>query len=85
MKTAHDLVAAARARITEVPLAEADAAVRAADLLIDVREPDEYAAGHLPGAMGIPRGLLEFRLSATPELPAEPVRPSMFHSASWPP
>lgn len=68
MKTAHDLVAAARARITEVPLAEADAAVRAADLLIDVREPDEYAAGHLPGAMGIPRGLLEFRCSAAPEL-----------------
>jgi rhodanese-related sulfurtransferase len=68
MKTAHDLVAAARARITEIPATDADTAVRAADLLIDVREPDEYAAGHLPGAMSIPRGLLEFRLSAAPEL-----------------
>lgn len=28
-------------------------------LLIDVREPDEYAAGHLPGALSIPRGLIE--------------------------
>ncbi len=27
--------------------------------LIDVREPDEYAAGHLPGAVSMPRGVLE--------------------------
>lgn len=28
-------------------------------LLVDVRESEEYAAGHLPGALSIPRGLLE--------------------------
>ncbi len=27
---------------------------------IDVREPAEFAAGHVPGAINIPRGLLEF-------------------------
>jgi rhodanese-related sulfurtransferase len=27
-------------------------------LIIDVREPDEYAAGHVPGAINIPRGLI---------------------------
>ncbi|MCI5224625.1 MAG: hypothetical protein D3924_18645 [Candidatus Electrothrix sp. AR4] len=32
------------------------------DLVIDVREPKEYAGGHLPGAMNIPRGLLEFKI-----------------------
>ncbi len=29
-------------------------------LVIDVREPDEYAGGHLPGAVLVPRGKLEF-------------------------
>jgi rhodanese-related sulfurtransferase len=29
---------------------------------IDVREVDEVQAGHIPGAMHIPLGLLEFRL-----------------------
>lgn len=28
-------------------------------VLVDVREPDEYRSGHLPGALSIPRGLLE--------------------------
>lgn len=30
-------------------------------MLLDVREPDEFAAGHLPGAINIPRGFLEVR------------------------
>jgi rhodanese-related sulfurtransferase len=68
MKTAHDLVLAAKARCTEVPIQEAPAALLAADVIIDVREPDEYAAGHLAGAINIPRGVLEFKLSSTPAL-----------------
>ena len=70
MKTAHDLVTAAKSRIREVPLERAEQAVREADLVLDVREADEYAAGHLPGAVLVPRGLLEFKLSSTPELGA---------------
>jgi len=31
-------------------------------LLLDVREADEFAAGHVPGAINIPRGLLEFQI-----------------------
>ena len=68
MKTAHDLVTAARARIHEINLQDADAAISNADLLIDVREADEFHAGHIPGAINIPRGLLEFKLSNQPEL-----------------
>ncbi|WP_010289297.1 rhodanese-like domain-containing protein [Kurthia massiliensis] len=30
--------------------------------LIDVREVDEVAAGHIPGIINIPLGLLEFRM-----------------------
>lgn len=68
MKTAHDLVAAAKAQIQEVTVAQAPDAIRNADALIDVREADEFAAGHLPGAIHMSRGLLEFKLSASPEL-----------------
>ena len=68
MKSAHDLVAEAKARIHEIDLDSADAAIRDADVLLDVREADEFHAGHIPGAVNIPRGLLEFRLSNTPEL-----------------
>jgi rhodanese-related sulfurtransferase len=31
-------------------------------LIVDVREPEEYAAGYIPGAVNLPRGLLEFNI-----------------------
>lgn len=31
--------------------------------IIDVRERDEWNAGHIPGAIHIPRGILEFKIS----------------------
>ena len=31
-------------------------------LLLDVREDAEFKAGHVPGAVNIPRGVLEFRI-----------------------
>ena len=31
-------------------------------LLLDVREPAEYQAGHVPGAVSMPRGTLEFAI-----------------------
>ncbi|MCL6484117.1 MULTISPECIES: rhodanese-like domain-containing protein [Janthinobacterium] len=68
MKTAHDLVAAAKARIQEISLDHAEQAILDADVLIDVREADEYAAGHIAGAIHVSRGLLEFKLGNTPEL-----------------
>jgi len=74
MKTAHDLVAAAKARIQEVALADAEQALLDADVLIDVREQDEYAAGHLPGAIHASRGMLEFKLSGNPALSARDLK-----------
>ncbi|MBP6338358.1 MAG: rhodanese-like domain-containing protein [Vitreoscilla sp.] len=70
MKTAHDLVVAAKDQIQEVPLDQAEQAVREADVLLDVREADEFSAGHLPGAIHVSRGLLEFKLSSTEALSA---------------
>ncbi len=68
MKTAHDLVMAAKARIEEVSLTESEQAIREADVLLDVREADEYTMGHIPGALHASRGMLEFKLSNSPEL-----------------
>ncbi|HEY8899748.1 MAG TPA: rhodanese-like domain-containing protein, partial [Chthoniobacterales bacterium] len=36
------------------------------DVLLDVREPSEFAAGHLPGAVNIPLGALRSRLGELP-------------------
>ena len=68
MKTSHDLVSAAKAQITEIPVAQARTACHKADIVIDVREPAEYAAGHVKGAVSVPRGILEFRISDLPAI-----------------
>jgi rhodanese-related sulfurtransferase len=68
MKTAHDLVTSAKALTREVSVTQAEEVIRNADVLIDVREADEFAAGHIPGAVHASRGMLEFKLSSTPEL-----------------
>ena len=82
MRSAHDLVAAAKSRIREVPVDEAEAAIRRADVLIDVREDAEYAAGHLPGAVHVSRGLLEFKLSGTPALAARDLKVVLYCKTS---
>ena len=71
MITAQDLVAAAKSKIQEVTLDQADSALANAAFILDVREPEEYAAGHLANSINIPRGLLEFKLAAMPEIEAD--------------
>ena len=73
MKTAHDLVSAAKARIQEVSIADAEQAIRDADVLLDVREAVEFAGGHLPGAVHASRGMLEFKMSGNPALSARDI------------
>ena len=63
MKTAHDLVMEAKQHIVEISLAEAQQQLQTQPLLLDVREPQEYESGHIPGARNIPRGMLEFVMS----------------------
>lgn len=66
LKTAHDLVMAAKAHVAEVSPSEAQALLGTSTRVIDVREPMEFQAGHLPGAVNIPRGMLEFMLPNQP-------------------
>jgi rhodanese-related sulfurtransferase len=74
VKTAHDLVAAAKARVPEISVAAAEQAAREATVVVDVREADEFAAGHIPGAVHFSRGMLEFRFSAMPALQSRDIK-----------
>ena len=65
-RTVQHLVAAARKQIHEVTAAELLALQESGAPIVDVREPDEFADGHLPGAVNIPRGLLEFEVDGHP-------------------
>lgn len=60
-KSLKDFVADAKTRIREISVADAARALAAnpAPLVVDVREPAEWAEGHLPAAILVPRGMLE--------------------------
>lgn len=63
-KTAHELVLEAKKSVTECSSAAIhDRMLQPDVLLLDVREPEEYRQGHIPGAINIPRGMLEFKIS----------------------
>jgi rhodanese-related sulfurtransferase len=57
-----------RDELEPVPATEVlDRAKRGLVLVLDVRPPEEYAAGHLPGAVNIPIKQLENRLAELPK------------------
>lgn len=66
-KTAIDLVQAAKEIITEITAQQANKMLSAGTLVLDVREPQEHEAGHIPNAHHIPRGILEFKIGQHPE------------------
>jgi rhodanese-related sulfurtransferase len=58
-----DYVAAAKEATPAVTLDEFKAAMDDPNIwIIDVREPDEYVAGHIRSAINIPRGVIEFKI-----------------------
>ena len=59
MATFRELLASAKTQITEIDTAAAAEAIAAGAVVLDVREPDEYDQGALPGVIHIPRGHLE--------------------------
>lgn len=59
MATFRDLLAAAKAVITEVDTSTAAARIHEGWVVLDVREPDEFQEGALVAAVHIPRGHLE--------------------------
>lgn len=73
-KTLGDFIREARARIREWDAETAYQRLATGGVLvIDVREPDEFAAGHLPGALCVPRGTLEGAADPGYKLRVEPL------------
>ena len=66
------LVAEAKKNIQEISPRDAASALERGDaLLIDVRDHDEWAEGHIPGARNFSRGTLELEIEeAAPDLSA---------------
>jgi rhodanese-related sulfurtransferase len=61
-----EMVAEARGRVQEVSPQDVKGALDGGEELVvlDVREPHEFAQGHLPGALNVPRGMLELTADA---------------------
>src|SRR6266508_6085436 len=61
-----EMVADARGRVEEISPEDVRGALDGGEelLVLDVREPHEFAQGHLPGAVNVPRGLLELKADA---------------------
>ncbi len=59
-----EMVAKAKGSVKKVSAAEVKAAIDKKEIatILDVRDPGEYATGHLPGAINISRGTLEFNV-----------------------
>ena len=59
-----DMVAKAKAAIKTVSAADVKAAIDSKEkaIYLDVRDPNEFSAGHVPGAINVSRGTLEFNI-----------------------
>jgi len=62
MPSYRELLDRVRGEIVEITPEEAHARAGAGATLVDVREADEWAGGHAPAAVHIPRGYLEARI-----------------------
>ena len=65
-QTIQQLLAEAKSHIREINADELRALQARGVPVVDVREPAEYAAGRIPGASNIPRGVLEFEVDGHP-------------------
>lgn len=64
VKTPAQLVSEAKAKIKEVSVQDVKKMIDNKEkvILLDVRDKDEYDRGHLPGAINMSRGLLDFHV-----------------------
>ena len=70
-----DIVNASRAKVRECQVADVKQRLDAGDtfILVDVREDNEYAKGHLPGALHIGKGVIERDIEAKIPDPNTPI------------
>jgi len=68
MMTAQQLCAAAQAKVNEVDVNQLHLELSKGARVIDVREPEEFAVGHIHRAVNMPRGVLEMQLNQHPDV-----------------
>jgi len=66
--TRDELLQQARGNIEILDADQAQSLIDQGATVLDVREPSEFDQGHLPNAVHIPRGLLEFMVGNHPAL-----------------
>lgn len=86
-KKAADLVAEAKSRVENLDPDAVEREVQDGDaVLVDIRDaPELEEHGRIPGAVHIPRGMLEFRADTTSpyhQPPLDPTRRVILHCAS---
>jgi len=81
MASYRELLARIREEIEEISAIEARERLESPDppVFVDVREPDEWEEGHIPGAIYVPRGRLESRIEG---LVPDKARPLVVYCAS---
>lgn len=79
MKTSQQLISEAKAAIQEVSIQDLATALQqdSETVLIDVREPAEFAQHHINGAVNYPRGVLEMNVHNHPKVAASGCEPAV--------
>jgi len=68
MISAQQLCAQAQQNVKEISVAELHDKLQQGARAIDVREPEEYAVGHIHQVVNMPRGVLEMQLHQHPDV-----------------
>lgn len=65
VRTSDQLVKEAKASIKEVSVDDVKKMIDNKEkiIILDVRDKDEFETGHIPGAINLSRGMLEFKIS----------------------
>lgn len=72
----------AASAVEQIDAADVDADSLNDWLVIDVREDNEYASGHLPGAISLPRSRMEMMAMQSDALEAAADKPALVYCAS---
>ena len=69
----NQLVATAKAQVKTIDMATFKSGFDKNNLglIVDVREPQEYTDGYIPGAINVPRGVIELRIWAYVGFPSK--------------
>jgi len=85
-KSASDLVGEAKGKVENLDPDAVERELADGAVLVDLREAEELeATGRIPGALHVPRGMLEFRADPTSpyhQAPLDPSKRVILHCAS---